>query len=314
MVYEKLKLQLVVLQYYFGIDLLGGFYVALGRTAEAEQQFRHALQLDPKSDTAMLELAGMQVREPSRPSGADVSAGFRPSGQAVSADPCPLSVPIRKTRSGRHGIREAGQGRSFGPYREDGSGGHVSGAESGRRCRHSVDCRAEKNSVDVDALLQRSRIYLSSQKYAEAEAEVDLNQVLHFRKESEDEAHNLLSKVQLGRGKTAMEHQELGEALRLDPTYLAARVDLAKSLITTGGAQSALELISQAPKENQKVIALVVQRNWALLALGQVAEARKGVDELLTAGKIPDAPAPGCGSQDEPKGQLPLPGASERGP
>ena len=84
----------------------------------------------------------------------------------------------------------------------------------------------------MDALLQRSCIYLSSQKYAEAEA--DLNQVLHFRKESA-EAHFLLSKVQLGRGKTAMEHQELGEALRLDPTYLAARVDLAKSLITTGG-------------------------------------------------------------------------------
>ena len=37
----------------------------------------------------------------------------------------------------------------------------------------------KKNGLDVDALLQRSRIYLASGKLAEAQT--DLNQVLHFR-------------------------------------------------------------------------------------------------------------------------------------
>ena len=32
----------------------------------------------------------------------------------------------------------------------------------------------------------------------------------------------------------------------------------------------------------------MVQRNWALLALGQKAEARKGIDQVLAAGHIPD--------------------------
>ena len=31
----------------------------------------------------------------------------------------------------------------------------------------------------------------------------------------------------------------------------------------------------------------VVERNWALLALGNKAEARKGIDRVLAAGKVP---------------------------
>src|SRR5262249_58227975 len=41
---------------------LGGFYLALGRTVEAEQQFRHALQIDPKHGPTLLQLGGMQAR------------------------------------------------------------------------------------------------------------------------------------------------------------------------------------------------------------------------------------------------------------
>ena len=55
----------------------------------------------------------------------------------------------------------------------------------------------KKNGLDTDAMLQRSRLYLSSGKFTEAEA--DLNHVLHFRSDSA-EAHYLLSKVHLGRG------------------------------------------------------------------------------------------------------------------
>jgi tetratricopeptide (TPR) repeat protein len=144
----------------------------------------------------------------------------------------------------------------------------------------------KKNGLDVDALLQRSRIYLGSQKYAEAEA--DLNQVLHFRRES-PEAHYLLAKVQLGRGKTTIQQQELGEALRLDLYYLPARIDLAKALIASGGAQSALQLLDQTPEEQKQATSVAAQRNWALMVLGEAADARQGVDALLGVGKVPDA-------------------------
>src|SRR6185369_7868376 len=94
----------------------------------------------------------------------------------------------------------------------------------------------KKNSRDADALLQRSRVYLGSGKYDQAEA--DLNQVPHSA-----EGHYLLAKVQQARGKVETQQQELREALRLDPTFMAARVELAKVLIANRKADSALQLL-----------------------------------------------------------------------
>jgi tetratricopeptide (TPR) repeat protein len=144
----------------------------------------------------------------------------------------------------------------------------------------------KKNGLDVDALLQRSRIYLGSGKHAEAQK--DLNQVLHFRNDSA-EAHYLLSKVGQAREDTAFQKQELGQVLRVDPKNLAARVELARLLLANRGSQSALQLLDEAPPDQKGTIPVVVQRNWALLALGQTAEARKGIDQALSAGKVPEA-------------------------
>ena len=144
----------------------------------------------------------------------------------------------------------------------------------------------KKNGLDTDALLQRSRIYLSSGKYTEAET--DLHQVLHFRNESA-EAHYLLSKVGLGRADTAMQKDELGQTLRLDSRHLAARIELARLLLAERGAQSALQLLDGAPPDQKGSVSVLVQRNWALLALGQKAEARKGIDQLLATGRVPEA-------------------------
>ena len=41
---------------------LGGFYLGQGKTAEAEEQFRHALEIDPKHGPALFALGAMQVR------------------------------------------------------------------------------------------------------------------------------------------------------------------------------------------------------------------------------------------------------------
>src|ERR1035438_9744997 len=42
---------------------LGGFYQALGRTPEAEQEFRRALEIDPKNGPALLNLGAMRSEE-----------------------------------------------------------------------------------------------------------------------------------------------------------------------------------------------------------------------------------------------------------
>jgi tetratricopeptide (TPR) repeat protein len=144
----------------------------------------------------------------------------------------------------------------------------------------------KKNGRDVDALLQRSRIYLESGKLVEAQA--DLNQVLHFRSTSA-EAHYLLAKVGQAREDSASQKQELGQALRVDPNYLAARIELAQLLLVDRGALPSLQLLDETPKDQAVAAEVVLQRNRALLALGQKTEARKGIDQVLATAKVPEA-------------------------
>ena len=144
----------------------------------------------------------------------------------------------------------------------------------------------KKNDLDADALLMRSRIYIGSRKLTEAQN--DLDRVLHFRSES-PEAHYLLAKVQQARGDATIQRQELGQTLLLDPHYTAARLDLAQALISNRGAQAALELLDGAPDDQKKLVVIVVERNWALMALGRKDEARKGVDQVLAVTKAPEA-------------------------
>jgi tetratricopeptide (TPR) repeat protein len=112
--------------------------------------------------------------------------------------------------------------------------------------------------------------------------------VLHYRSDSA-EAHYLLSKVHQGLGENALRQQELGESIKLDPTFLTGRLELARILISTGSADSALKLLDEAPQDQKETVGVLVQRNWALLALGQKAEARKGIDQVLAAVKNPEA-------------------------
>jgi tetratricopeptide (TPR) repeat protein len=266
---------------------LGGFYLALGRTAEAEQQFRSALQIDPKNGPALLALGAIEVRA-GQPEQAEQTY------RMVSALPDKQYKPIHALflfRSGKgvQAVAELEKLAKADPedrnLRTDLVRAYLAMNRVGD-AEKVLTAALKKNGLDTDARLQRSRIYLASGKYTEAQA--DLNEVLHFRNNSA-EAHYLLSKVHQGRGETAMQQQELGEALRLDPALLAVRLELAQTLIAGRGAQSALQLLDEAPPDQKGTVSLFVQRNWALMALGQEAEARKGIDKVLSAGKVPEA-------------------------
>jgi len=268
-------------------DYLGGFYLALGRTAEAEQQFRQALTIDPKHGPALISLGAIQVRagqtdqaeQTYRQVAALPEKQYKPShalflyqsgkrDQAVAefeklaaADPADRDLRTQLVRA-YLAVNRVGDAEKV------------------------LTAALKKNGLDVDALLQRSRIYLGSGKYTEAQA--DLNQILHFRSNSA-EAHYLLSKVGQALQDTAAQKQELAQVLQLDPGFLDARIDLARLLLANRGAQSALQLLDEAPQDQKRRAAVVVQRNWVLLVLGQNAEARKGIDQVLSVGKVPEA-------------------------
>ena len=266
---------------------LGGFYLAFGRTSEAEQQFRAALQIDPKNGPALLALAGTQAR-------AGQTAQADQTYRQVSLLPDKQYKPVHalylfETEKRVEAVAEFeklakadSEDRNVRTYlvRAYLALNRVGDAEA------VLTAALKKNKLDVDALIQRSRIYLMSQKYAQAQT--DLNQILHYRNDSA-EAHYLLSKVQQGKGDSAVQQAELNQTLKLDPTYLDARIDLARLLIANHGANLALQLLDQAPDNQKNAVRVLAQRNWALLALGQTADAGKGVKALLASGKVPDA-------------------------
>jgi tetratricopeptide (TPR) repeat protein len=80
----------------------------------------------------------------------------------------------------------------------------------------------------------------------------------------------------------------LNEVLRLDPSILPARVDLAKSLLADNEAKAALDTLDGAPPQQRNALPILEQRNWALLATGDSAQARKGIDQGLAAERTPD--------------------------
>jgi tetratricopeptide (TPR) repeat protein len=266
---------------------LGQFYVSQSRAPEAEQQFRQALAMDPKNGTALLELGAMQVKaghtDEAEQTYRQVSAlpekqyrsvhaeflfrsGKRDQGVAelaklAAADPADLSVRTNLVEA-YLAVNRAGDAEKV------------------------LTAAPNKNGLDEDARIRRSRIYLDWGKYTEAEA--DLNQVLHFRKDSA-EAYYLLAKVSQGRANITKQKQQLQEALNIDRTFLAARIELARALLASQNAKPALTLLDEAPENQMNAGPLILQRNWALLALGDKEAARKGIDRVLTAGKVPEA-------------------------
>ena len=266
---------------------LGWFYLKQGKTAEAERGFREALAIDPKHGSALLALGAVQQR----------------TGQTDRAEQTYRQVAALPEREYRpiHALFLLQTGKRDQAVAEL---EQLAGKDPADRNLRTVLVRMylrlnragdaervltaalQKNALDVDALLERSRIYLGSGRHVEAQT--DLNQVLHFRGES-PEAHYLLSKVGQVRGDATLRKQELAQALRLDPKYLTARTELARLLLANKGAHAALQLLDEAPQEQKAAVSLIVQRNWALLALGQIAEARTGINQVLSTGKVSEA-------------------------
>lgn len=142
----------------------------------------------------------------------------------------------------------------------------------------------EENEQDFDARLQRSEIYLRSNRNDLARADVDVALQVQG---TNAKAHYLLAKIHQATGNPTGGRQELGESLRLENDFLLARLDMAQSLLRSVSRRSALDVLDEAPAEQQDNPRLVSGRIWALVALGdysdalaEVASARERLGEL----------------------------------
>jgi tetratricopeptide (TPR) repeat protein len=266
--------------------LLGRFYVIQKQYADAEREFQKALAITSDDKAALLNLARLQDRL-----GRKQEAGQNYKRLAGFTDKLVnpyygiyLFEQGRKDEAIREFDRLAKQDRDDRMARTR----LVAAYRESNRLPEAEKVLADalkQNPKDLEALLQRGELLMAAQKYPDAEA--NLNQVLHLKPDS-PEVHYALAKLYQATGREKLQQQELNETLRLNPFLLPVRREAAKALIEQSKASAALDLLNGAPSSQRNVVSVVEQRIWALLAMGQVSEARKWVELGLATLRTPD--------------------------
>jgi tetratricopeptide (TPR) repeat protein len=264
--------------------VLGRFYVLQKRYAEAEKSLQYALTLQANHEWSLMTL-GVLYNATGRKQEAEQN--FKKLADLPNSALKPL-----------YGSFLFEQGRRDEALKEFERLAQKDPADRTARTRLVAAYRAtnrvadaqkvlsnalKKNPKDLDALLQQGELYLGAGKYAEAEG--DLNRVVHLKPDS-PEVHYAAATLNRARGKSLIERQELSEALRLNPAFLPARLDLAKSMMGKD-FKGALNLLDQAPGEQKNTVAVIEQRNWVLMGMHQWTEARTGVDRGLSSDRTP---------------------------
>ncbi len=264
---------------------LGELYLLANQPDHAEPEFRRALALDAKTGVALMGLAAIQI------AGKRMDQAEQTLRQ-VAALPGKEYKPQHAVFLYRTGKRDEALKEFEALYKAD--------AED-RAARTRVvsvyfamgkfpqvqsllAAVLKKNPKDTDALLQQSQMCLLQGKTTEAQSA--LQTLLHVTPDSAP-AHLALAEVYKLQGMTLSARQELREALRLDRTLLAARVELAKSYVVSE-PKSALQVLDDAPTQQKQILAIVIERNWALMGLQNTKEARKNLDEALRLGRFPE--------------------------
>jgi tetratricopeptide (TPR) repeat protein len=255
---------------------LGQFYSAENRLPEAEAALRLALQLDAKSGPALASLALLQSTEGNREEAAK-------SYQRLAALPGYQAAyglflfrsgsPDDAIREFKRVSRENPENRELRTYLVTAYYALKRPADIDRVLGDAL----KKNPKDVLALEQRAQIAIARGDYRSAEA--DLDTAAHFLP-SAPELHYLRAQAHRLRGEAPSYRQELAETLRLAPTAMAVRIELAFSMMS-GKSGSALEVLDAAPKAQKSAVPFQAARNWALYTKGDLTEMRRGIDAGL---------------------------------
>ena len=265
---------------------LGEYYRLAKKPADAQKQFQEALQINPKNGPALLDLAHLQYAAGQKDVAGKTLA-------RLSALPDARFKPLHAIYLFQTGQKDAAVAEFEKLAKEDPrdrtarsrlvaaytATGKVAEAQK------VLGEALQKNGKDVEALLQRAEISIRQRKYEDAQK--DLTTTIQAQPDLAI-AHYMMSKAQLGLGHTYNQRQELAQALRLNPNLLQVRIEMAQMLIGQKDAKGALDLLDRTPGQQKNALAVLVQRNWALLALGERDEAEKNVDMALAKVRAPD--------------------------
>jgi Tfp pilus assembly protein PilF len=265
--------------------VLGRFYQVVHNPAEAEKQFRRTLDLDPKYGPALAALGSLLYANGKLDEAERI---FERASALPDKRYRPLhAIFLLQTGKGDAAVREFDQ-----QYQADGRDPVARTRLVSAYLKLGRDADAEKvlaealkrSSKDTDALMQRGELRLAQGKLQEAQS--DLSEVIGVRPDS-PEAHLLLARIHRANGASQSQIHELTEALRLNPKLLTARLELAHALTLSHSPGAALQAVDQAPPQDRRSVALILERNIALDGLGDYAQLRKGIDQGLAIVRDP---------------------------
>lgn len=265
---------------------LAEFYRVRERWTEAEGEFRKVLEVDQKNAMALAGLAAAQARTGQK-------SQAEQSYRELAALPDKRYNYYHAAYLFQEGQRDAAIAEflklaKHDPNDRDARTRLVSAYLLANRrddAKTILGSALRRNPKDVDALLQRAQILVAEANPGAARR--DLVQVL-LDEPNAPLAHYLLSKVDQADGKTQQRRQELGETLRLQPNLLGVRIELAQAYLEAGEAKTALDVMNAAPPSQQHALTYIVQRNWALLATGNLQDLATSVQQGLALGRVPD--------------------------
>ncbi|MGZ3742205.1 MAG: tetratricopeptide repeat protein, partial [Bdellovibrionota bacterium] len=258
---------------------LGSFYVLMRRDAEAEKAFRGAVEIDPKNGAALYELAATTYRTGKK---SEAEQLFRRLSSFSDPEFMPLHAAYLIQEGDKAGgIAELEKLVHDNPKVVDFRTKLVAAywvADRRDALETLLNTAIKNNAKDLDAYLQRAEMYLGTHRYRQAEA--DLDKLRGFRPDSAV-VHWVTAKLNQARGADLTYRQELMEAIRLDPAFLPARLELAQRLTANGSPDSALKILDEAPPQQKNNVSVLLERNWALLSLKKFDEVKSSVKAEL---------------------------------
>jgi tetratricopeptide (TPR) repeat protein/TolB-like protein len=260
--------------------LLANFYLATGKTAEAEASYRQAIQTAPKNVSTQYALLRFLIVQDRMPEAEKLAREVADQHQ---------DSPRERGAYARLKLLEGRLEESVAELRgvvqrhPDDRYNRVMLAEALARAGKVDDATAQlgelikKNPKDVDALLVRASLAVATNKPDNAIK--DVQQVLHFRPDS-SLAHYYQGLARDLKHEPMPAAQELREALRRQPAYLAARLALARVYLRSKAAQPALQVLNETPAPQNRSVAVRVLRVAALNLSRQRDSAEKEARQL----------------------------------
>jgi tetratricopeptide (TPR) repeat protein len=257
--------------------VLAEFYMSQKRLQEAEPELRKALAADSGSGAALFDLARLQLIQGRRQE-ADQSLrqlagldGYKPIYGVFLFQVGRRDEAVREFE---RVVRENPRDRAVRSYLLSAYQSLGRAADVDR----VLTAALQKNPKDTDALLKRAEVLGQRGEYNKAEA--DLNDLIRMNA-TMPEAHYIRAAIYKLRGSRLIYRQELSETLRLNPALLAVRIELVRDYVDSNEGQAALDTLEGAPPSQKQTPQVLVTRNWALWAKGDLQEMRKGIDAGL---------------------------------